>query len=127
MSRNFHSNGDVVQYTAGANITAGSVVKMGNTLGVALKDIANGATGPVAVKGVFRVPKVSAAVIGVGESLVWDVSANSGAGEFDDNLATPAAGDVSGAAARAHESAGATTTSLLVYFTGVPGTVTAGG
>lgn len=125
MADNFHSTGDVVQYTAGADITAGSVVKMGNTLGVALVDIANGSTGSVAVKGVFRVPKVSAAVIAVGESLVWDVSANSGAGAFDDNLATPATGDVSGAAARAHEAAGASTTTMLVYFTGAPGTVTA--
>ncbi len=123
MADNFHSNGDVVQYTAGANITAGSVVKMGNTLGVALVDIANGATGSVAVKGVFTVPKVSAAVIGVGESLVWDVSANSGAGAFDDNAASPATGDVSGAAARAHKAAGNGDTSMLVYFTGVPGTV----
>lgn len=119
MSDNFHSDGDVVQYTAGADITAGSVVKMGNTLGVALTKIASGATGSVAVKGVFRVPKVSAAVIAVGESLVWDVSA----GAFDDNLATPATGDVSGAAARAHAAAGATTTTMLVYFTGTPGTV----
>lgn len=125
MSSNYHSMGDVVQYTATANITAGAVVKMGNTLGVALVDIANGETGSVAVKGVFSVPKVSAAVIAVGESLVWDVSANAGAGAFDDNLATPATGDVSGAAARAHEAAGASTTSMLVYFTGAPGTVTA--
>lgn len=123
MADNFHSNGDVVQYTASADIAAGSVVKMGNTLGVALVDIANGATGSVAVKGVFRVPKVSAAVITVGQSLVWDVSAASGAGEFDDNAAVPATGDVSGAAARAHESAGNGATTLLVYFTGVPGTV----
>jgi hypothetical protein len=71
------------------------------------------------------VPKVSGAVIAQGESLTWDVSAGSGAGAFDDNAATPASGDVTGAAAFAFEAAGAGVTSLAVFFTGVPGTVTA--
>lgn len=121
MATNAIQPGNVITYTAGADITAGSVVKIGNILGVALTDIANGASGSVAVRGVFRVPKVSAAVIAQGESLTWDVSA----GKFDDNLATPATGDVTGAAAVAFEAAGNATTTLAVMFTGVPGTVTA--
>lgn len=124
MASNFQQRGDVIQYTAGANITSGSVVKIGNILGVALADIANGATGPVAIRGVFTVPKVSGAVIAQGESLVWDVSAGSGAGAFDDNAATPATGDVSGPPAVAFEAAGNGVTSFAVLFTGVPGTVT---
>lgn len=102
-------------------MTAGSVVKLGNTLGVALVDIASAATGSVALEGVFTVPKVTAAVIAQGESLTWDVSA----GKFDDNLATPATGDVTGAAALAWESAGSSATTLKVKFTGAPGTVAA--
>jgi predicted RecA/RadA family phage recombinase len=121
MSTNYIQDGDVIQYTAGADITAGSVVKMGNTLGVALVDIANGATGSVALKGVFTVPKVTAAVIAQGESLTWDVSA----GKFDDNAATPATGDVTGASAIAWESAGNGVTTLAVRLTGTAGTVTA--
>ena len=121
MAKNFKQPGKVFDYLAGATITSGSVVKMGNTLGVALKDIANGETGPVQVEGVFEVPKVSGAVIAMGESLTWDVSA----GKFDDNAATPATGDVTGAAAVAFESKGASTDTILVRFTGVPGTVTA--
>jgi len=124
MADNYSSPGKVVQYTAGADITSGQVVKMGNILGVALADIANGATGSVAIEGVFRVPKVSGAVIALGESLTWDVSAASGAGEFDDNAATPATGDVTGPPAVAMEAAGSGVTTLLVKFTGVPGTVT---
>lgn len=123
MATNYNFSGDVIQYTAGANITSGSVVKIGEILGVALTDIANGATGSVAIRGVFTVPKVSAAVIAQGESLTWDVSANGGAGEFDDNAATPATGDVTGPPAVAFEGAGNGVTTLQVMFTGVPGTV----
>ena len=124
MTTTYKQEGKVIQYTAGANIAAGKVLKIGNILGVALQDIANGATGPVAIEGVFLAPKVSGAVIAQGESLTWDVSAASGAGEFDDNAATPATGDVTGAAAFAWTGAGSGVTSLLVKFTGTPGTVT---
>ena len=71
------------------------------------------------ITGVFRVPKVSGAVIAQGERLVWDASAAA----FDDSLATPATGDVSGEAAVAFEAAGNGVTSIAVRFTGVPGTV----
>ncbi len=112
--------GDVIDYTAGSAISSGDVVVIGNIIGVALTDIANGSTGSVATRGVFTVPKVSAAVIAQGESLVWDVSA----GAFDDNAASPATGDISGAAACAWEAAGNGVTSFDVYLTGVPGTKT---
>jgi predicted RecA/RadA family phage recombinase len=126
MATNFQQYGSVVQWTngTGSSVASGKVVKLGNILGVALMTIAAGAVGPVAIRGVFTVPKVSGAVIAQGESLVWDVSANSGAGEFDDNAATPATGDVSGPPAVAFEAAGNGVTSLAVLFTGVPGTVT---
>lgn len=125
MTTSYSQSGDVIQHTPGANVSAGQVVKIGNLLGVALTAIANGATGSVSLKGVFAAPKVSGAVIAKGETLTWDVSANSGAGAFDDNAATPASGDVTGAAAVAWEAAGNGTTTLLVKFTGAPGTVTA--
>ena len=96
MTTNFVQRGDVVNYTAGANIAAGDLVVMGHTIGVALTDIANGATGAVAIEGVFTVPKVSAAVFAVGEKLILDVSATPPA--FDDSAATPATGDITGGA-----------------------------
>jgi predicted RecA/RadA family phage recombinase len=120
MATNYQQVGDVLQYTAGANITSGQVVKVGNLLCIALQDIANGETGPVKRTGVFVVPKVTGAVIAQGESLTWDASV----GKFDDNAATPATGDVTGAAAFAFEAAGNGATELAVCFTGVPGTVT---
>lgn len=121
LTTTFKQQGNVIQYAPAADVSAGSVVKMGNTLGVALVDLVSGVPGSVAIDGVHKLPKVSGAVIKAGESLTWDVSA----GAFDDNAATPASGDVTGAAAMAFEDAGNGVTSLAVKLTGVPGTVTA--
>lgn len=122
MATNYIQPGEVIDWTngTGSAVSAGDVVAIGQILGVALTDIASTATGSVQIRGVFEVPKVSAAVIAAGESLVWDVSA----GTFDDNLATPATGDISGAAAVAVEAAGNGVTAFNVLFTGVPGTKT---
>lgn len=101
MAKNYQGRGEAITWTneTGADVPAGAVVKLGNTLAVALVDIADGASGPVAVEGVFSgVNKVSAAVFAKGEKLIFDVSANSGAGAFDDSSATPATGDVTGGA-----------------------------
>jgi len=103
-SNNYVDTGHIIQYTAGADITVGSAVVVGQQIGVALEDIANGATGSVAMNGVYNLPKVDAADINQGESVIWDASA----GKFDDNAATPATGDVSGCCV-AMESKGATT------------------
>ena len=104
----------------GSAVVSGQVVVFGQTLAIAKGAIANGAVGEVAVECSATVPKVSAAVIAQGEALTWDVSA----GKFDDNAATPATGDVTGPPARANVAGAATTTTLDVEFTGVPGTVT---
>jgi predicted RecA/RadA family phage recombinase len=122
MASNFIQPGEVIDWTnsTGGDKAAGAVIAVGQMLGVALVAIANGATGSVQIRGVFEVPKVSGAVIAAGESLVWDVSA----GAFDDNLATPAAGDISGPPAVAVEAAGNGVTAFNVLFTGVPGTKT---
>lgn len=123
MASNFIQPGEVIDWTNGTGSakSAGDVVAVGQMLGVALVDIANAATGSVQIRGVFEVPKVSAAVIAAGESLVWDASAAA----FDDNAATPASGDISGPPAVAVEAAGNGVTLINVLFTGVPGTKTA--
>ncbi len=122
MTSKYVQPGEVIDWVnnSGSAKTSGSVVAMGNILGVALVDIANGATGAVGIRGVYNVAKASGAVIAQGESLLWDASA----GNFDDNLATPATGDISGPPAVAFESAGNGVTALNVLFTGVPGTKT---
>lgn len=102
MTRKYVTDGEVINWTngTGANVASGQMVKVGpTTLGVALVDIASTAQGAVRISGVFKdVPKVSAAVFVQGEKLIWDVSANSGLGAFDDSAASPATGDVTGGA-----------------------------
>ena len=101
MSNKYVNEGNVLPWvnTTGSAVPVDTVVKVGTSLGVTLGTIANGATGSVAVEGVFSgVPKVSAAVFAQCEKLVFDVSANSGVGAFDDSAATPATGDVTGGA-----------------------------
>lgn len=119
MSTNFVQPGYVIQHVAAAALTAGQVVRIGKVLGVCLTSAAIGETASVRIEGVFTVPKVSGAVIAQGENLTWDASAAA----FDDNAATPAAGDVTGPGAIAWESSGAGVTTLAVKFTGTPGTV----
>lgn len=121
--KNFVSEGKTLQHTAGADITAGSVVVIAGLLAVAAVDIANGATGTVNLEGVYDLPKVDAAVIGVGETLTYDISA----GKFDDNAAVAAAGDITGACAVAMEAKGVTVDGTIrVKLTGVPGTIESG-
>ena len=126
MATNYIQDGEVLQWTngTGSAVSSGDVVVLGATgdatLGVALVDIANGASGSVKVCGVFSVPKVSAAVFAQGETLIWDSSA----GAFDDNQATPASGDVSGSVIAAAAGA-ATETTCQALFLGKAGTLTA--
>ena len=86
----------IAKYTAGADIAVGDIVVCGLIdakkcrVGVAVENIANGATGDVCISGTWLFPKASGAVIKAGESVNWDASA----GAVDDNAATSAAGDV---------------------------------
>jgi predicted RecA/RadA family phage recombinase len=102
MANNFVQDGDVIQWTngTGAAVASGQCVKVGpGLLGVALVAIGIGESGSVALEGVFSgITKVSGAVFAVGEKLLWDVSADSGKGAFDDSAATGASGDVMGGA-----------------------------
>lgn len=102
MAKNYVVDGDRIEWTngTGAAVASGQLVKVGpSLLGVALVAIANGASGQVAIEGVFSgITKVSGAVFAKGEKLLWDVSADSGKGAFDDSAATGASGDVMGGA-----------------------------
>jgi len=66
MATNFKAPGNVIQYTngTGSDIASGEVVEIASGyFGVALTAIANGATGSVAIDGVFNVPKGTAAAV----------------------------------------------------------------
>ena len=74
MANNYVQEGDVIDYAnaSGSTITSGTPVLIGARLGVALADIANGATGSVQVEGVFTVPKLGTDVVAAGALLYWD-------------------------------------------------------
>ena len=113
---NYVDNGSTVNYSnsTGSAIAAGAVVALKHCLGIALVDIANGESGAVQVKGKVTAPKVSAAVFAQGEKLVYDVSA----GAFDDSAATPATGDITGAAVAAVAGANNETTCTVILTPG---------
>lgn len=120
MSTNYVQGGYIINYVnSGAAIASGDVVVVGEQIGVALVDIAaTTGTGSVQLSGVFELPKVSAAVIAQGESVIWDASE----GAFEDNAATPATGDVSGCCV-AVEAAGNGVTTVKVKLNVGVGTV----
>jgi len=73
--KNQIDSGVVVSYTNGTgnDIAAGALVIMGKMAGVAVNDIANGATGAVSVKGKYQLTKKTATdVITQGTVLVYD-------------------------------------------------------
>lgn len=129
MATNIYNSNSMttVQYAngTGSDISSGDIVVMGSTgdatLGVALVDIANGASGSVGFNCGVTAAKVSAAVFADGESLSWDSSVS----KFDDNQATAASGDVQGAASRADAAGANTETTCSVWLTGIPSTLTA--
>lgn len=104
MTTKFVQPGEVIDYTAGANIASGQVVLMGARIGVALKSIANGETGPMQVTGVFNIAKLSTDNMAQGALLYWD--------NTNSRLTTTASGNtLAGFAAAA---AGASTTSVNI-------------
>ena len=118
MATTYLGEGAVIDYTnAGAAISSDDIVTFDQGVGVALVDIPTGETGAVRIDGEWELPKVSAAVIDVGEYIMWDNSN----GAFDDGNATPAAGDVDNCAvAAAPAGAGVTTVKArLLWGVGV--------
>lgn len=64
-----------IDYTAGADISAGDVVILGKFLaGVAINDIANGAVGVIDTKGIYKVDAVNNLAFTVGDVLYWNAS-----------------------------------------------------
>ncbi len=93
MSSKRVQRGQIITITAGAAISVDDVVVVGNMVGVALTDIANGDTGEIAIAEVYNLPKVDAAVIAQGERVTLDISAGAN-GEVEDAAFVAAAGDI---------------------------------
>jgi predicted RecA/RadA family phage recombinase len=125
--KNFRHDGKTVIWTngTGADVAAGAVVVVGTLIGVACVDIANGATGAVAIEGVFELLKATHATdkaFTQGAAVIWDVSA----GKFDVGTATPAEGDITGNCVAAAAAASTAAVALIKINVGA-GTVTPAG
>ena len=106
MAKNYIQEGDVLNFTAGANVSSGQPVLIGKRLGIALSDVASGANGSLAVEGVFTVTKVTADVVGQGELLYWDAAAS--------KLTTTSAGNTLAGYAAAAAGNGVTTVEINI-------------
>lgn len=76
MTTSYRQPGEVAEVTAAATITSGDLVRVGQwQMGVALVDIAIGASGSVALEGVFELAKNTSDAVTQGDPLWWDPSA----------------------------------------------------
>jgi len=74
MAKNYVGPGKQIAFVAAANLTSGSLVAIGNLLGVVLHDVASGATGTAAIEDEWIVPKLGTAVITAGLPLAFSVA-----------------------------------------------------
>lgn len=73
MAKNYIQPGEVMDYKASsAAVASGDVVIAGSIAGVALVDIAKGATGSVQIAGVFNLPLTDTAAVAQGTKVYWD-------------------------------------------------------
>ena len=70
----YRQAGNVIDYTPGANVSAGDIVVLGELNVLATEAIAASEKGAVMISGVWRCPKavLSTSAIAVGTKLYWD-------------------------------------------------------
>ncbi len=71
----FIQDGNSIDYTPGADVTAGDVIVQGSLIGVAKVDIPANKLGALAVRGVFDVVKANEQQA-LGAALYWDADGN---------------------------------------------------
>ena len=97
----FVSIGNAIDYTpSGSALAAGQVVDLGNMIGVAVTDIADGELGALQVEGIYNFAKYTGQAINRGEVVYWDDGTNTATttGAYGEAVAgiavaTAAAGD----------------------------------
>lgn len=108
----YKQRGVVMDYVAGALTASGRMVVIGaNKVGIALGQIANGATGSVQIGGVFTYAKLGTDVIGQGVNVYYD--------NANDRITLTSAGNTLAGIAFAAAGNGATTVDVMLN--GIPG------
>ena len=87
------ADGDMIDYTPGAAVTAGDVVVLGSIVGVAVEDIPANTKGSLQIEGIFKVPKITGAIT-VGTKLYWDPAGTPVTGDASSGAATATAGSL---------------------------------
>ena len=96
--QNYIQNGHVITVaTPAGGIASGEGLIVGNIFGIAAYSAAEGDPVELAITGVYKLPKATAAVLTVGARVAWDNTAKNinapGAGRFPVGVATEAAGN----------------------------------
>ena len=96
--KTYIQNGHVITLpTPAGGVVSGDGLIVGSIFGVAAYSAAEGDPVELATTGVYKLPKASAAVLGVGARVAWDNTAKQintpGAGRFPVGIATEAAGN----------------------------------
>lgn len=120
MAANREKQGKRITFDPGATVVSGQIVRVGTLLVVCLVDGVNGTLMEGAIKEVYRLPKLDAAVIAQGDPVDFDSSGS----EIDDSSMTPASGDLSNCGI-AMEGKGATTGETILVDLNAAGLATA--
>lgn len=86
MSKTLKFDGKTIEFTAGSDISSGAAVDVGDMIGVALTDIASGATGTLTTENVHSLPKVSGA-LSIGATVYLNSSGQITTTATDNNVA----------------------------------------
>ncbi|MBQ9377982.1 MAG: DUF2190 family protein [Schwartzia sp.] len=70
----FVQKGENIDYKAETDIGYMDVVPMEKCIGVALEEIASGATGAVSLTGVYELPAATSLTISVGDAVFWNTT-----------------------------------------------------
>lgn len=71
--KNKIKDGKSTQFTAGADVASGAPVVIGNSIGIAVTDVANGKVGEADLEGVFELASDTGTAYAQGDELFWDV------------------------------------------------------
>jgi len=119
MAANREKQGKRITFDPGATVVSGQMVAVGTLLVICLTDGVSGTEIEGAIKEVYRLPKLDAAVIGQGDPVDFDVSG----AVIDDSGMTPATGDLSDCGI-AMEGKGATTGETILVDINAAGLAT---
>lgn len=92
--KNFIQSGHRLTFTAAADLTSGSVLVIGDYIGVVSYDVLTGEEGELSLTGVVSIPKVAATALAQGDTVYWDIADD----EVNEDNLNPVAGTVHKAA-----------------------------